>query len=278
MTDRSPSIYARDASNRCVRGTYIPSSQVVEVTKSLSFTKPSRVLACFSFGNGTPEAVQAGDFAQRRLTFGLGDVYQRSDIFTQSTPVHSARTVEKLLALLKTSSGGPNRPNEMKIRTIRAPRSGTRARSTLAQGSFARTTYWGVHAFPATNARGETRFIKFKVEPVAAKVDLVSVDRRKAGDFADDDLELRIAARDVRFSLTALLDRPGDPVTDVTMRWPDEDEREAVRLGTLVITGVEPTGSCDQAAFNPANLAEGIGYPPDAMFAARFAAYAALRP
>ena len=32
--------------------------------------------------------------------------------------------------------------------------------------SFAGTTYWGVHAFPATNSKGETRFIKFKVTPV----------------------------------------------------------------------------------------------------------------
>ena len=37
----------------------------------------------------------------------------------------------------------------------------------------------------------------------------------------------------------ALLDRPGDPTMDVTIRWPDEDDREAVRLGTIVITGVE---------------------------------------
>ncbi len=32
--------------------------------------------------------------------------------------------------------------------------------------SFAGTTCWGVHAFPATNSKGETRFIKFKVIPV----------------------------------------------------------------------------------------------------------------
>jgi catalase len=72
----------------------------------------------------------------------------------------------------------------------------------------------------------------------------------------------------------ALLDRPGDPVMDVTIRWPDEDAREALRLGTIVVTGVEPSEACDEAVFNPANLAEGIGRPPDEMFAARCAAYA----
>ena len=71
----------------------------------------------------------------------------------------------------------------------------------------------------------------------------------------------------------ALLDRPGDPTMDVTIRWPDEDDREAVRLGTIVITGVEADDACDTSIFNPANLAEGIGHPPDEIFAARSAAY-----
>lgn len=72
----------------------------------------------------------------------------------------------------------------------------------------------------------------------------------------------------------ALLDRSGDPVMDVTVRWPDEDEREAVRLGTIVITGVEANETCDEANFNPATLAEGIGHPLDEIFAARRTAYA----
>ena len=53
------------------------------------------------------------------------------------------------------------------------------------------------------------------------------------------DLDERIAARDIKFSVMALLDRPGDPVMDVTIRWPDEDARETLRLGTIVITGVD---------------------------------------
>jgi catalase len=71
----------------------------------------------------------------------------------------------------------------------------------------------------------------------------------------------------------ALLDRPGDPTMDVTTRWPDEDTREEVRLGTIVITAFEPDPACDASIFNPANLADGIGHPPDEIFAARRAAY-----
>ena len=88
-----------------------------------------------------------------------------------------------------------------------------------------------MHAFPATNAKGETRFIKFKVEPVGQELTLTADKEANSADFLNDDLTLRIAARDVRFSVMALLGFPGDPVMDVIIRWPDEDEREAVRLG-----------------------------------------------
>src|SRR5262249_29974251 len=92
--------------------------------------------------------------------------------------------------------------------------------------------------------------------------------------FLHDDLEARIAKGGVRFNVMALLDRPGDPTMDVTIRWPDEDDREAIRLGTIVITGIEANETCDASTFDPGNLAEGIGQPPDEIFAERSAAYA----
>jgi len=88
---------------------------------------------------------------------------------------------------------------------------------------------------------------------------------------------IRRPPRSTLFPYTTLfrsLDRPGDPTTDVTIRWPDEDNREEVRLGTIVITGLEPDEACDVSIFDPANLAEGIAHPPDEIFAARSAAYA----
>ncbi|MGY3038398.1 catalase [Bradyrhizobium sp. USDA 4354] len=265
---------------RCVRGTYAPSDQAKEITKSRSFTMPSRVLARFSADRDSPNAVDTHGCSLRGFSFRLGSGLQRSEILTQSAPVHFARTPDQMLAFLQAHMPGPDgKPDMAQVAAFSAANPETlRQASYLAANpppaSLARTTYWGVHAFPATNAKGETRFIKFKVVPVGQE-------RRPAADGATAksasllrDLEARIAARDVRFSVIALLDRPGDPVMDVTIRWPDEDGREAVRLGTIVITGTESSEACDAAVFNPANLAESIGHPPDEMFAARRAAYA----
>jgi catalase len=275
-----PRVRASFAKGWCVRGTYIPSDHAGDITRSQSFTRPSRVLARFSVGGGNPEVADTNDLVLRGFSFKLGDEDHRSDILVESAPVHFARTLDQMLAFLEARVPGPDgKPDMAKVKAFSAanPETLNQANYVAARalpGSFAGTTYWGVHAFPATNEQGETRFIKFKIVAAGGEITLSEDDARaKPTDFLQDDLGKRIAAGTVRFNVMALLDRPGDPTMDVTMRWPDEDSREEVRLGTIVITGFEPDQACDTSIFNPANLADGIGHPPDEIFAARRAAY-----
>ncbi|MBR1121159.1 catalase [Bradyrhizobium lablabi] len=277
-----PKARAHFVKGQCVRGTYAASDQAKEITKSRSFTRPSRVLARFSI-DGNPDAPDANSLALLGFSFRLGGADHRSDILVESAPVHFAKTLDQMLAFLEVRIPRVDgKPNIRKLRAFSAANPETlRQADYLAAhpppASFAGTTYWGVHCFPATNAKGETRFIKFKVVPAGREVKPA---RNTAGTKAmsaallHDDLESRIATGDVRFNVMALLDRPGDPVMDVTVRWPDEDRREAVRLGTIVITGLEADETCDALGFDPANLAEGIDRPPDEIFAARGIAYA----
>lgn len=276
-----PKVRASFAKGWCVRGTYTPSDRAGEVTRSQSFTGPSRVLARFSVGGGNPSVADTNNLVLRGFSFKLGDGDHRSDILAESAPVHFARTLDQMLAFLEARIPGPDgKPDMAKVKAFSAanPETLNQANYVAARplpGSFAGTTYWGVHSFPATNAENETRFIKFKVIPARGEITLTEDEARtKPADFLHDDLGTRIAAGNVRFNVMALLDRPGDPTMDVTMRWPDEDHREDVRLGTIVITGLEPDQACDASIFNPANLADGIGHPPDEIFAARRAAYA----
>ena len=222
------------------------------------------MLARFSVGGGNPKVADTNNLVLRGFSFRLGDDEHRSDILVQSAPVHFARTLDQMLAFLKARIPGPDGKPEMeKVKAFSAanPETLHQANYIAARplpGSFAGTTYWGVHAFPATNSKGETRFIKFKVAPVGGDITLTEDEAKtKSADFLHDDLEKRIAAGDVRLNVMALLDRPGDPTMDVTIRWPDEDNREAVRLGTIVITAIEANDACDASIFNPANLADG---------------------
>ncbi|WP_342739624.1 catalase family peroxidase [Bradyrhizobium sp. B117] len=275
-----PKVRASFAKGWCVRGTYAPSDHAGEVTRSQSFTRPSRVLARFSVGGGNPNVADTNNLVLRGFSFKLGDEKHRSDILAESAPVHFARTLDQMLAFLEARiPGADGKPDMAKVKAFSAanPETLNQANYIAARrlpGSLAGTTYWGVHAFPATNEQGETRFIKFKVAPAGGDITLSEDEARaKPADFLRDDLGTRIAAGDARFNVMALLDRPGDPTEDVTIRWPEEDHREEVRLGTIVITGFEPNEACDASIFNPANLADGIGHPPDEIFAARRPAY-----
>lgn len=275
-----PKVRASFAKGWCVRGTYTPSDRAGEVTRSQSFTKPSRVLARFSVGGGNPGVADTNNLVLRGFSFKLGDDDHRSDILVESAPVHFARTLDQMQAFLAARIPGPDgKPDMARVKAFSAanPETLNQANYIAARplpGSLAGTTYWGVHSFPATNAANETRFIKFKVVPAGGEITLSEDEARtKPSDFLRDELGRRIATGNVRFNVMALLDRPGDPTMDVTIRWPDEDRRDEVRLGTIVITGFEPDQACDGSIFNPANLAEGIGDPPDEIFAARRAAY-----
>lgn len=279
MGGHPPRARARFAKGRCVHGTYVASDRAGEITKSRSFTRPSRVLARFSVDGGNSDVADNDKRLLRGFSFRLGGDRRRSDILTQSAPVHFARTPDQMLAFLQARiPGSDGKLDAEKVRTFSTANPETVHQAdylaALLPGTFGGTTYWGVHAFPATNAKGEMRFIKFKITPVGGEAMQTEDEAMMwpAG-FLYDDLANRIATGNVRFSVIALLDRPGDPTMDVTIRWPDEDNREAVRLGTIVITGVEPNDACDDSIFDPTNLAEGIGHPPDEIFAARRAAY-----
>jgi catalase len=282
MAGASPKARASFARGQCVRGTYIPSDRAAEITKSRTFTRPSRVLARFSV-DGSPGGSGTDDLLLHGFSFRLGDAEHRSDILTQSAPVHYARTLDQMLAFLKVRM--PGRDGRLDLEKIKAfsaanPETLHQARYIAAHPlppSFAGTTYWAVHAFPATNSIGETQFIKFKVVPVRSKDALSGDEARTESTVLDGGLERRIAAGDIRFSLIALLGSPDDPTMDVTIRWPDEDNRVAVRLGTIVITAIEANEAFDVSLFDPANLADGIGRPPDEIFGARCAAYAISR-
>lgn len=86
--------------------------------------------------------------------------------------------------------------------------------------------------------------------------------------------ETRIKAGTARLDVVAILDRPGDPTIDLTVRWPDEDRRPTAGVGTISLSAIEQTETCDQTVFDPASLADGIGAPPEELFAARQPAYA----
>ncbi|MYM22651.1 catalase [Duganella sp. FT135W] len=268
------------AKGQCVRGNYTPSTDAASVTKSASFTKPGMVLARFSVGGGNPKVLDTNKAVLRGFSMKLGEGKNSTDILFENAPVHFAKSTDQMLGFLKARAPGPDgKPDADKVKAFSAenPETLNQAHFVASKpmpGSFAGVTYWGVHAFPATNSKGQKRFIKFKVVPVDGDVNLTEEEAKtKPEDFLFQDIKARLAAGGIKLQVLALLDQPGDPTMDVTVRWPDEDNRPAVALGTVTITALSENQPCDDSIFVPGNLAAGIGEPPDEIFAARKAAY-----
>jgi catalase len=140
--------------------------------------------------------------------------------------------------------------------------------------SFATVNYWGIHAFTFTNAEGKKQIFKYKALPVGGEVGLSDEEAKaKDPDFYRPELKERLAKGPAKFTLTAILGEPGDPLDDPTAFWP-EDKRKSVNLGTISITGLEDDKTCDAGIFDPTNVVDGIEGPEnDKIFPMRSAAY-----
>jgi len=281
-TIAGPQPHARPtfAKGQCVRGTFTPDAQAFRVTASRSFAEPSALVGRLSVGGGNPGVADTNKLVLRGFAFRFGPEGATSDLITESAPVHFARTLDQMLGFLRARAPGPDgKPDAEAIKAFSDanPETTNQAAFIAARplpGSFAGVDYWAVHSFPVTDGRGGRRFVKFKVAPTHGTVSLGDDEAAaRAAGFLLEDLRERIAAGTASLELHAVLDRPDDPTMDVTQRWPDEDARETVRLGRIDITALEDAPTCDAFAFDPRRLAEGVGLPPDEIFAARVKAY-----
>jgi catalase len=181
-----------------------------------------------------------------------------SDLLLISAPIFVAKTPEQFLELLRTVAT----KDAAKIDAFfKANPDSTRQKAWLTAretpASYATADYFGVHTFYLTNAKGDRQAVKWKAEPVGGFKGLTDKDAEaKGADFYANELNDQFAKGPVEFSLFAVLGQPGDQDNDPTSEWPAD--RKSVKVGTIAITGLEPTESCDVGIFDPNNLADGV--------------------
>jgi catalase len=143
-----------------------------------------------------------------------------------------------------------------------------------APRSFATETYYAVDAFRFTNARGESRYGRYRIEPVAGgqHIDAAEAARRPAN-FLFDELSERMARDAVEFRLIIQVAAEGDPIDDPTSAWPAG--RERIDAGSLTVSrrAADSDASQRKLVFDPARLTDGIE-PGDSLIEVRSAVYA----
>jgi catalase len=268
---------AAHAKGICLTGNFTPSADAPTLSKAPHFAKPVPIIARFSLGGGNPSAPDNAQDNVRGLAvrFDLGNG-AITDIVTISAPMFFVKTPELFVEFLKTVGTG----DQEKIKAFFA----AHPESTLQNAwltshpvpaSYAGVGYWGVHAFTFTNAAGEAQVVKYKLIPEAGDLGLSPEEAQAKGpDFYAGELKDRLAKRPVAFDLTAILGQKGDPTSDPTQRWSDEDNRPTVPLGKITIQAIAPDATCNAFSFLPGNVVDGIAGPTDdPVFAARSPAY-----
>ncbi len=253
----------------CVKGSFTPTAEAATLSKAPMFAAPVPLVGRFSLGGGNPTASDS----QKDNVRGIAMHFQLpdgsvSDLLLISAPIFSAKTPEQFLELLKTVAPGPDgKQNPEKIAAFfkanpESAKQGAWLKARPTPASYATADYYGVHTFTLLNAKGDRQPIKWKAEPVDGFVGLTVAEAEGKGkDFYASELNDRFAKGPVSFNLFAVLGQPGDQDDDPTSEWPAD--RKSVKMGTITISGLEPTESCDVGIFDPNQLADGVEPSPN---------------
>lgn len=140
--------------------------------------------------------------------------------------------------------------------------------------SWASTAFNGVNTFRFSNRAGETRNVRWSMQPQASFVAMSAEQRAAAdGNFLSEDLEARLAQAPLRWDMVVTIAQSGDSTIDPSQSWPDD--RQHVTVGTVVIERSTPqdTGACRDINYDPLVLPTGVQGSDDPILAARSAVY-----
>jgi catalase len=272
---------ANHAKGIMVSGTFVPAAGAAGLSKAAHLQQSSTpVLVRFSDATGVPAIPDADPNANPR---GMAIRFQlpkdaSTDIVAISINGFPAATPEEFLAFLQAvAASGPGAPKPSPVEQFLATHPATLKFVTPkpAPMSFATQAFYGVNAFKFTNAKGESRYGRYRIVPLAGEHALSDEQAAKAEpDYLREELRARLKQGPIKFRLSVQLAEAGDATDDGTAVWPDS--RPQVELGVLTLNSVLPSSEESErsAMFSPLNLVDGIDGSNDPILNARPAAYA----
>lgn len=237
----------------------------------------------FSNGGGDPHVAdtERRDGRGMAVSFALPDG-SATDIVAITLPLFFVRTAPDFLDFVRARQPDPE-TGELdmeKVGAFLASHPETQAAlehilpSFVPPASYAQAAYNSLHAFALTNADGERRFVRYRLEPNAGEASLSDEEiAARSPDYLQDELRERLDRESIVFTLTAKLAEEGDPLDDPTVAWPDD--RELVVLGRLEVTGLAPPEEEHEGilVFDPTKVCDGIECSDDEILITRSRAY-----
>lgn len=277
-----PGHRAAHAKGACCNATFVASSEGTALTRALHFDGTA-VAATVRFSNGSgiptyPDYART-DGRGMAVKFALADG-SHADMVALTLPVFFARDPESFMEFLLVTRPDPEtrQPDLAAIGAYLERHPETQAALGAAMApdlpaSYLGSRYNGIHAFKMTNTESVSQWVRYRWEPEGGETRTSSDEARAGGrDYLQEELRTRLANQAANFNLVVILAAEGDSLVDPTMAWPED--REQVLAGRLEVTGMEPTGTCENLVFDPTNVVNGIDLSDDPILHARSAAYA----
>jgi catalase len=275
-------VRANHATGAVFEGIFTP-AQGADMLSSAAFLKggPTPLTVRFSNAGGVPDAADTdpsvGGIRGMATKFRLANGGE-NDIVAISANGFPVSTGEDFLALLQAAgSSGAGAPKPTPIDTFLSSHPAAAAFLAAPRPvavSYGTQPFFGVNALKFTNAQGNSKFGRYRIEPESGSeyVSDEEAAKRPAGALADN-LRASIEKGPVKFRLLVQLAAAGDPTADATKVWPDS--RPTVELGEIAITKALDTKKVENGLlFMPTNLTNGIDVSDDPILSTRTEAYA----
>jgi catalase len=268
------------AKGLCVEGEFESNGNGARVSRAAVFAPgDTPVIGRFAIPGSNPSAPDASSpVRSMALLYQLKDGEQwRSGM--NSTPVFIVRTPNQFYQQLVASKPDPatGKPDPMKLDAFFRANPETQpfrqwVKAHAPSSSLANTAFYGINAFIATDAQGNTHAVRWQMVPETAYAP-ASPAQKADPNFLSDDLDARLAQGPLRWHLVLTVAAPGDPTDDATQQWPAG--REQIDAGTLVLRQAAPqsNGACRDVNYDPTILPDGLKPSNDPLLAARSAAY-----
>jgi catalase len=285
LVDALNVIFGKQTSNRAVHakgimleGQFVPSPAAATLSRAHHFRQTVPVTVRFSDFAGVPNVPDTDPAASPRglaLRFHLPD--GETDLVTHSFngfPSPTADDFRQLLVALGTSGPGAVKPTPAEKYLAMHPIAKQFLESQQGPPvSYATLTYYGVNSFKFTNAKGESRFGRYRIETQTG-VQLLTAEQiaKAAPGYLAAEIRDRVSKGPARFNFRVQLAEPGDKIDDPSIAWPET--REIVDLGVIEINkAVSESEAAERSLlFNTTALTDGIE-AADPMIQARSDAY-----
>ncbi|HXJ41518.1 MAG TPA: catalase family peroxidase [Bryobacteraceae bacterium] len=262
-------------------GVFRPSHEAVSLTHAPHLQRDSTpVTVRFSDFAGIPAVPDNSRDASPRgcaIRFHLGE-HVHTDIVAHSVDTFPVRTAEEFLEFLKalsaTDPAGPH-PNaiEQFLGTHPAALAFVQTPKPIPT-SFGKESFFAVSAFRFTNAKGVSRFGRYRMLPAAGNEYLNEPGAAaQTPDFLFSEIKARVAEGPVKFRVVVQLAEAGDTVDDATVRWPES--RPQITFGEISLTdiAVDNASAQQQIIFDPIPRVDGIEASADPLFEPRANVY-----